>query len=94
MNRRAAGGLLLGFGLALLLVCLPPSAAAQCAMCQTALTGSPEGRHIAGEFNKAILVMLAAPYLVFGGLVLVLMRQRLGVALVARLRARRPPSAR
>ncbi len=60
-------------------------------MCQTALTGSPEGRHIAHEFNKAILVMLAAPYVVFGGFAAVLFRRPLLGALAARFRPRRPP---
>lgn len=41
-------------------------AAAQCAMCRTALTQSPEGRAMAESFNRAILLMLAAPYAVFG----------------------------
>jgi hypothetical protein len=44
----------------------PDGAAAQCAMCKTALTNSPEGRDIGEQFNKAILVMIGAPYLVFG----------------------------
>jgi len=42
---------------------------AQCAMCRTALTESAEGRQLAGGFNTAILVLLGAPYLVFGTLV-------------------------
>lgn len=49
---------------------------AQCAMCQTALTNSPEGQRIAGEFNKAILVMMAAPYAVFGAIVTFVFRNR------------------
>jgi hypothetical protein len=39
---------------------------AQCAMCKTFLTSSPEGQRIAREFNLGILVMLFAPYVVFG----------------------------
>jgi len=35
-------------------------------MCKTALTQSAEGQRIASDFNRAILVMVAAPYLVFG----------------------------
>jgi len=50
---------------------------AQCAMCKTALTGSSEGQRIAGEFNRAILLMVAAPYLVFGGIAGVLFRSRI-----------------
>jgi hypothetical protein len=33
-------------------------------MCQTALTNSEEGRAMGPRFNRAILVLLAAPYLV------------------------------
>lgn len=62
-------------------------AAAQCAMCKTVLTGSSEGQAVAGELNHAILVMLVAPYLVFGTLAAVLFRKRLGQQL-SRLRAR------
>ncbi len=54
-------------------------ALAQCAMCRTALTQSPEGRAMAAGFNRAILVMLVAPYVVFGtGLVLYFRRRRAG----------------
>jgi len=56
--------------------------AAQCAMCKTALTGSPEGQIVAGELNHAILVMLASPYVVFAVLAAILfrkpLRERLG----------------
>ena len=54
---------------------------AQCAMCQTALTGSVEGRGMSQEFNRAILVMLCAPYAVFGVVGTVLLRQRIGASL-------------
>jgi len=40
--------------------------AAQCAMCKTFLTSSPEGQRIARDFNLGILVMLFSPYVVFG----------------------------
>jgi hypothetical protein len=45
---------------------LASPAAAQCAMCKTALTNSSEGQRLANNFNHAILVMFVAPYLVFG----------------------------
>ncbi len=67
-------------------------ALAQCAMCQTALTGSPEGRAMMGQFNHAILLMLAAPYAVFASLVLVIFRRTLrerAAALLARIGSRR-----
>jgi hypothetical protein len=82
---------------ALLLAVAAGPAAAQCAMCKTALAGSPEGRGIGAQFNQAILVMLAAPYLVMGGFVLAVYRGRLrGDArrLGARIRARLRPAGR
>jgi hypothetical protein len=56
-------------------------ASAQCAMCQTALLNSAEGRGISAEFNHAILVMLFAPYLVFAAVGGVLLRHRIAAAL-------------
>jgi hypothetical protein len=50
---------------------------AQCAMCQTALLNSAEGRGMGEEFNRAILVMLFAPYAVFGCVGAVLLRHRI-----------------
>ena len=38
----------------------------QCAMCRTALEQSEEGRAMAGSFRYGILLLLAAPYLIFG----------------------------
>ena len=52
-------------------------AVAQCVMCKTALTGSPEGRGIGAQFNQAILLMVAAPYVVMGGFLLGVYRGRL-----------------
>jgi hypothetical protein len=52
-------------------------AVAQCVMCKTALTGSPEGRGIGAQFNQAILLMVAAPYLVMGAFLLGVYRGRL-----------------
>ena len=56
-------------------------ALAQCAMCQTALMNSPEGRGMGEEFNRAILVMLFAPYAVFAVVGTVLLRHRVRAAL-------------
>lgn len=50
---------------------------AQCAMCQTALLNSAEGRGMGEEFNRAILLMLFAPYAVFGSIGAVLLRHRI-----------------
>jgi len=64
-------------------------ALAQCAMCQTVLTGSPEGHAMMGGLNRAILLMFAAPYLVFASCAVILFRHRIREAVRARLRPRR-----
>jgi len=69
--------------LALLLAPLLLAAArvdAQCAMCQTALMNSAEGRGMGQEFNRAILVMFFAPYAVFTVVGAVLLRHRIRAA--------------
>ena len=60
-------------------------ALAQCTMCKSALTGSYEGQRIANEFNHAILMMVAAPYLIFGSIAAWLFRTRIVEWLGARL---------
>jgi hypothetical protein len=93
--RKAGAALVLAA--VLLAVAAGGPAAAQCAMCKTALAGSPEGRGIGAQFNQAILVMLAAPYLVMGGFVLAIYRGRLRGdvrRLGSRIRARLRPSDR
>lgn len=77
--------------LAVLLLALAATpAAAQCAMCATTVANSEEGRALAGSLNSAILLMLAAPYAVFGTFVAVFFRHRLrelaGRVLHARIR--------
>jgi len=52
-------------------------ATAQCVMCKTALSGSPEGRRMIAQFNYAILLMVVAPYLVMGGFVVGVYRERI-----------------
>lgn len=75
MKQAVAAALALIFAGGLLLAAEP--ALAQCAMCRTALTNSPEGRALAESFNHAILVMLFAPYAVFAtGAVLFFRRRR------------------
>jgi hypothetical protein len=56
--------------LVLALLALAPAwpAGAQCAMCRTTVTASPEGQRLALELNRAILILLAAPYGVFAAL--------------------------
>lgn len=47
---------------------------AQCAMCVTALENSPEGKGMAGSFNRGILFLLATPYAIFGTVGVVVFR--------------------
>jgi hypothetical protein len=47
-------------------------------MCRSVLAQSPEGQRVAGELNKAILVLFFAPYLVMGGTAAWIFRTRLG----------------
>jgi len=54
-----------------------PLASAQCVMCKAALTDSPEGRAINETFNRAILLMLVAPYALVGTLMLTVFRKPL-----------------
>jgi hypothetical protein len=72
MRRLAATAVALALGLA-----LAGPAAAQCAMCKTALISSPEGQRLASDFNRAILVMLFAPYLVSGAFLAVFFREKI-----------------
>ncbi|HEX6739968.1 MAG TPA: hypothetical protein VF310_16940 [Vicinamibacteria bacterium] len=92
-----AGRVLLAAGLFLALAlatALP--AEAQCAMCRGALTGSAEGRAMSASFNRAILIMFFAPYLVVGTMAAVLFRRPLADRLARWRAARRPgrPPAR
>lgn len=64
---------------------LAAPARAQCAMCKATLESSEEGRRVAGELNRAILVLLAAPYLVFGGCATFLFRRRIAAFLRTKL---------
>jgi hypothetical protein len=54
-----------------------PLASAQCVMCKAALTDSPEGRAINQTFNRAILLMLVAPYALVGTLMATVFRKPL-----------------
>jgi hypothetical protein len=89
-NVRFAGLALVAIGLALL--ALPDVAFAQCAMCKATLEASDVG----ATFNRAILVMLAGPYLVAGVFSLVYFRARVrhvAGRILARLRLSARPGA-
>ena len=51
-------------------------AAAQCSMCKAAIENSTDAS-VGAQFNRAILVMMAGPYLVMGVFGMVLFRERL-----------------
>jgi hypothetical protein len=72
MTRAALGALVV-----LLALVDAPAALAQCSMCKAVVAQSPEGQQMAAELNKAILLMLAAPYVIFGSCAAVLLRSRL-----------------
>ena len=67
-------------------------ATAQCVMCKTALTSSPEGQAMGAQFNHAILLMLFAPYVVAAAFVGMVWRRRIVAALLRALH--RPAAAR
>jgi hypothetical protein len=77
MMGRAGQGLALGLLVLVVLMLAGGPAVAQCSICKTVLTQSPEGRQIGATVNTAILVMLLAPYLVFGSLAVILFRVRI-----------------
>ena len=64
----------------------PGDTSAQCSMCKTALTNSAEGQAMAEQMNNGILIMIAAPYLVFGTVGAVVFRGRLSELLRRRRR--------
>lgn len=75
MSARPALSLL---ALVVLLGLAAEPALAQCAMCRSVIAQSPEGQRVAGELNKAILLMFFAPYLIFGSFAAWIFRSRLG----------------
>lgn len=48
----------------------PSALSAQCAMCRTALTNSEQGQRWAQGINAGILLLLIAPFLIFGAIFL------------------------
>jgi hypothetical protein len=84
------GGPLAAAGLLAVVLAAPAvPVAAQCAMCKATLEGSEEGRRVSGELNQAILLMVAAPYLVFSTCAGVVFRHRIAAFLKTRLQSRR-----
>lgn len=64
------------FGVALVLVMsLSADLSAQCAMCRTLLY-TPEGQDMVAALRSGILLLLAAPFLVFGAVATLAVRTR------------------
>jgi hypothetical protein len=59
----------------LILLLLPEAGAAQCAMCRGALN-SPEGRQMLAAFRSGILLLLVAPFAVFGTVAALVLRDQ------------------
>jgi hypothetical protein len=57
------------------LLAVGETALAQCAMCRTALQ-SPEGQRMIGALRHGILLLLAAPFVVFGTVAVLAVRQQ------------------
>jgi hypothetical protein len=76
----------LGFLVVAVLFAAAGPLAAQCAMCKTVLTQSAEGRAMTDSLNRAILLMIAAPYAVFAAVGAALFRDRIRHWVVRRLR--------
>jgi hypothetical protein len=51
-------------------------AAAQCAMCKNAITGSPDAARLSANFNFAVLVLLIPPVLIFCGIFVAVIKHR------------------
>ncbi len=90
-DKKAAAWVAMGVAVALLVV--PEIVAAQCAMCRTALLNSPEGQQLASSFNRGILFLLAAPFVVLGAVAFLLWKARRDHALLAGRPASRPSAA-
>lgn len=58
----------------LFLMSLP--AMAQCAMCKTAVTGSPDAGRLSQSLNAAVLILLIPPVLIFCGMFVLAYKHR------------------
>ena len=74
-------------GAAIVLLCSGLNLAAQCAMCRTALTQSAEGQRWSRGINAGIMVLLAAPFLIAGSVLLTIYHAQVRAA-AGRIRSR------
>jgi hypothetical protein len=59
---------LIAAGAISIVLALSSPALSQCAMCKTAVTGSPEAKKLAESLNFAIIVLLVPPVMIFCGI--------------------------
>lgn len=91
--KRRKGAVWVAAGVVLALLAVPEVVSAQCAMCRTALLNSREGQQLARGFNRGILFLLGAPFVVFGTVAFLILKTRRTRALLASRRARCPKAA-
>ncbi len=89
---RWAKPILFAMGATVVLLGASAVAVAQCAMCRTGLTHSPEGQRLATGFNSGILFLLSAPFIVVGTIAFLIFRPHLRRALLAGRGASTPES--
>lgn len=89
---RWAKPILLAMGAMVALLVTADVVFAQCAMCRTGLLNSPEGQKLANGFNKGILFLLSAPFVVVGA-VAFLIFENYGGHVFRRTLGRRRPGA-
>jgi hypothetical protein len=73
MNRNA--GFLVAAFIGLAAIAAPETVSAQCAMCRRALA-SPEGQQLVAALRRGIVVLLAAPFMLFGVVALLAVRSQ------------------
>jgi len=71
------------------LLASPAAGWAQCALCRTAITQSPEGQRLAAGLNAGILFLFGAPFAIAGAITLFILKPRRPLAFLARLLPRR-----
>jgi hypothetical protein len=74
MTRRRSVAAIAGIGVLAVLLA-PDTVSAQCAMCRRALD-SPEGQQLIGALRRGIVVLLAAPFMLFGVVALLAVRMQ------------------
>ena len=89
MRMRSIHAVLIATAVVALLLSSSVAAQAQCSMCKTGLTNSPEGQRLARGFNTGILFLLSAPFVVAGTIALLILRSHLRRAVLVLTSRRR-----